>query len=967
MESSMLRALCYVFGIFLLVCRLQSAQIVDELCLYGTKAPDGVWHAPWNVLCEERQEAETGTACLWFNADHQAKPWAGVAFRIPPERALALDETWLQLGYIRFLVNVGRDAYGNPAAIRFQLRPEIPGLRYQALSATFIERGRGTDEDPGTWQEVFVPLTYWTELKPGSTVAGISIQCRNDVVPDYGLAEVSFVRFDQPPEWVRQRAEETVCQPWVEWPGTAELPVALLRTPMVAKNGAFVDADGRRLFVLNPYCGEDQRLDLWGTYDAAKADTLPTHGLFDPAKHGWIYRDLLDNAALRRLGFNSYSVTMPGKPFWDTVGYRPRRKGPELLPLPDIAARIGVPVYVDTVAWPWTLGAPGAHAEDTDLMPESFTDGRNHWTPYRIIGEGRQVWLGMWQVYAERYRDAGVPVFGFELMNEPAYFGMSEDHLAEFQSWLQRRYGQIQVLNACWQTNFADWSAAAAFEDDEKGSAIPGRFFDYDEYLSGCFSRLVADGVERVRSILPETLIGVQTMGGFVMNPREAVWKHRFVQHETLVITPTGGGRWTPGSANRSRPERMQDALMASAPLENDLLLALAGSRMIYDNETYLSGQTAQEVRNLLWRHVLAGLDGLSVFSWSKRGWAWWKSKDSVYTEADKYPYSNLNPVARRTAALHGICDFAAEVQPLAPLILPKPWGPSPRIGLIYSWAQARSKACFPRMRDKTGYYYAALKYGQWNMAVIPSDRLPAGEEHSDSALDILVVGSPGCVEAELVPKLTQFVSQGGVLLWGEETAPVDLYGRPVDVCSLLGVAAGSEQPGPTGIFAGEIKAATGIRDVSATAGTDVVLRDDTGRAIVFKRRLGNGCVYTQTADLAGYPLAMVLRWIVQDLARTRGNGSIPDAWMLASIREPETGNPAVNVLCSRRSYSDRHVLLLLNQDDYAREVQVSIPGIGEKWRVTDGLTQQNVDPGPDGSVRISLAPFSPAVLIYSE
>ena len=47
------------------------------------------------------------------------------------------------------------------------------------------------------------------------------------------------------------------------------------------------------------------------------------------------------------------------------------------------------------------------------------------------------------------------------------------------------------------------------------------------------------------------------------------------------------------------------------------LLLALAGTRMIVDNETYPRGQTAREVRNSLWQHVIAGVDGVTLSAYS--------------------------------------------------------------------------------------------------------------------------------------------------------------------------------------------------------------------------------------------------------------------------------------------------------------------------------------------------------------
>ena len=79
-------------------------------------------------------------------------------------------------------------------------------------------------------------------------------------------------------------------------------------------------------------------------------------------------------------------------------------------------------------------------------------------------------------------------------------------------------------------------------------------------------------------------------MGGYVRRPREAVWKHKLVAHETVVLTPTGGGIWTPGGGDAEAPPRALDAKIAAAPFENDLLLSIAGDKMIIDNEFYCRG-----------------------------------------------------------------------------------------------------------------------------------------------------------------------------------------------------------------------------------------------------------------------------------------------------------------------------------------------------------------------------------------
>jgi len=692
--------------------------------------------------------------------------------------------------------------------------------------------------------------------------------------------------------------------------------------------------------------------------------------LYDPKAHGWIYDDLLDAEALCRLGFNSVSVTMPSKPFWDAVGYQGKPDAADPERLPENVKRTRLPFFVDTVCWPWTLGAPAGSPEKTTLPQEAFTTGRHHWVPYRITGPGREAWLKAWRVYAGRYRDAEARVLMFELFNEPAYTDLNPDHRREFAAWLRDRHRSIEALNAAWRTRFASWDEAADIPSEEKLKEINGRLLDYDEYLAERFTALAAEGVAAVNALLPEALVGVQPMGGYALQPREAVWKHRLAAHETVVLTPTGGGRWSPGAGATKPPAALTDAPMAGAPLENDLLLPLAGSKMIFDNETYLRGQTARDTRNRLWQHVVAGLDGLTVFSWSKRGWIWWKDRDALVTEADKYPYSALNPLARRTEALRGIHDFAAEVQPLADRILPKPWGPAPCIGLLYSWPQARRWAVEPTARDKTAQYHAALRYSHWNCALVPSDGALAPD--GLSGYEVLIAGGVRVVEPELPARLEAFVRGGGVLLAAEGAMAEDLYGRPLDTAKRLRLGFGEwlgaqetalKLPATplAGAFPGAVRRLPDLRPVDAAGGTVVVATAD-GRPVVVRRALGRGFVYALGADLAGYPLAKLLAAVLEDAASARGMKAVPDAWRSVEARTAD-GALAPNVLVSRRSYPTHHALLLLNRDEYRKSIRLKLPGLTGAWRATEALSSTRLQ-ARDGWYEVSLEPSSPAVVL---
>lgn len=959
--------LCLVLGLAV----AQDAAIVQRYTVYADGPAPQHQVAPWSTRSDERDDGPPRGRYLWLNDDWQAKPWAGVRFARQAGEPLVLDQAWLKFGFVRFMINAGFDAYGSPNAnLAFQARPDCEGLSYQQLRPRFIERGRGLDEDPGTWQEVLIPLSYWTELKAGARCQGITIQCYDRPMKSWGFDDVELVRYDRLPDWVAALETINVKQPEVAWPSYDELPEVLKsdQHPPRVVDGKFVTPDGRRTFILNPYLREDPRLDLHGNLEGR---IPPAHNLYDPDKHGWIYEQLPDAQTLCRLGFNSYSATMPGKPWWTAAGYDAPDRGEDASRLPAYAKQVGLPFYVDLVCWPWTIGAPASKPDQTKLPAEAFTNGREHWVPYRLTGPGRQAWRDMFRVYAERYRDAGVPTLMLELFNEPAYTDLGSTHLAEFERWLQVKYASIDDLNRTWQTAHPSFAAAAAIPSIDYLKDHAGPFLDYDEYLAARFTSLVDEGVKDVTAILPGTLVGVQTMGGYSLQPREAVWKHTFAKHETVVLTPTGGGRWTDGAGNAKPPTTLCDAAMAAAPVENDLLLALAGDKMLVDNETYLRGQTRLETRNRLWEHVIAGLDGLTVFSWSKRGWSWWKDDAALVTEADKYPYAGLIPLARRTDALRGILDFAVELQPIADRILRKPWGRQVRVGVVYSWEQARRRAFEPSLRDKTPAYYAALKYSHWLTGLVPSDQLTQPDGLREP--QVLILGGIRHLSPAAWSALDAWVRQGHALIVAEEPAALDLYGQPLPAHELLPATFNAPAPSPGKLalpagtmrdrMPGDVTLRTPQRTLTLKPGAEALVSTADGQPLVAGASVGGGLVYVSGADLVGYPLAKLLSVILEDAARRLGRqGALLDSWREVEVLDGD-GHLAPNVLSSWREYPSHRALLLQNREGYAQTVTLQAPG-EPAWQVTDALRGQRLAL-PREPVKVTIPAGEPAVLLY--
>jgi len=356
----------------------------------------------------------------------------------------------------------------------------------------------------------------------------------------------------------------------------------------------------------------------------------------------------------------------------------------------------------------------------------------------------------------------------------------------------------------------------------------------------------------------------------------------------------------------------------------------MAGEKMIVDNEMYLgSGQTRQAMRDRWWKAVLAGIDGCAWFSWSKRGWAWWKGPDNIRREADLFPYSGLIPFARRAGAIRGVLDFATEIERVRDLILEKPWGPPPRVALLYSWANARWPAWEPKARDRTGHAHAAMRYLHWNLTMAPT-HLPLPDA------ELLVVAGTDHIEPEALERLRRFAQDGGTLVVADSLLDRDPYGKPLDPTPLLGVGLKGRQRVEPGAFRlvglpevpllpGTVDRAAARIDVELRPGAEAIARDAAGRPVVVRRRLGKGSVVFVAADLRGYALAKVL-------AAVRGTpGTL-------AITDARTGQLAPNVLVSRRSYADRHALVLLNTDPFPKLIRIRLVGLDGPWQACDPL-----------------------------
>jgi len=232
---------------------------------------------------------------------------------------------------------------------------------------------------------------------------------------------------------------------------------------------------------------------------------------------------------------------------------------------------------------------------------------------------------------------------------------------------------------------------------------------------------------------------------------------------------------------------------------------------------------------------------------------------------------------------------------------------------------------------------------------MLPSDELAANGV--PESMEVLIAGGVRYIEPEALARIEGFVRAGGILIVGEEPMAMDLYGRPLDTTALLGVTVGEMLPAEGAVVdwlfpglpgRGAIRLTAGIRDVTLLADTEVLLGDSRRRPAVTEHRVGQGQVYFIAANVVGYPLLGILHDAqVEGYLHSVETHLTP--WRLARMSEPPGDRMARNVLLSRRSYDDHHVLLLMNRDRYDKSLRICVDDIGDGWRAVERLRDQEL------------------------
>ncbi len=822
--------------------------------------------------------------------------WAGVRLQrarrdaARDARRPALTEDWLANGVLSFALRGGEDAAGSvhpppPLQVFLHTAPrDVAGHAVRLRPRNFLP-GAGDG-----WRRARIPLSHF-EAAAGTALFGIAFQTVGELNHAFVLRDVELLLGEDAgaPMPAAPGGAEADFAALVELPAPLRDPPA--EPPAIA--GGALRRGGAPVFLLGTQSGYDPRHDLWGDSLAPPAESGERWEGYDPDL-AWIYETLPSRTLFARVGFNAWTVSAPPQPF--LAG----RAAPipsvlrafDAAQLPSTAHRIALPLTVDLTLFGWALETLRGGAS---IPNEALAPAGHHYLPFALEGAGRDLYLEYFARTAAFLKAHAIPVFQFELFNEPDY-----------------------PLPA----------GAGASTAGARPAADLAAFADRCAHLRGSFLGLVGAAAETIREAYGPALFAVQLNRNDIVEATPLVDPEALFARLPVVTAPTDGGIWTFGSGAAEPPARAVEAPMAPAPLTADLLRAFAGdAKPILDHEMSCPGEPEALVR-ALWTRVLLGFDGACLFQWSKRAWEWHTAEEGARLAA-RYEFCLLNPHAHPPAELAAIVRFRRELLPHEDLLLPKPFGVAPAVAYVHSYANELAHRVLPTDRLLGRAAYAALAYAHVPLQVLTESmfRAAAGGAESPLPFRACVLGGTTCMERETVPALETYARRGGVVFLVNAAARYDAAGSPLDLAALAGAAYGEEDRAevvlpdlPECGLPGEA-AGRAFRTL-ALADARVVFRDARGDCRVACREVGTGRVYTIAFEGKGLALLRLLRAL---LAAER----IAPPWSLQTA----AGGHGANVLVSVRDRGGRKAVLMANQDGYARDLRWRWPGLGPGWR----------------------------------
>lgn len=729
------------------------------------------------------------------------------------------------------------------------------------------------------------------------------------------------------------------------------------------KDGTLRDSDGSPCFFAGTVIGstahsgaQDYGKDFRGCY---------------PEKFRWMYESVPTMSLMKKLGFNTATVTMadisprilipeydPADPIESYIASMRRRNERALLSKGSVGLKNQLALLESMKDSVFFCAARtvfgGGNALKSKLLPQNhFITERWKSHPWNIglqLGNPavRKIWIDLYLDQVRLAKSKGVYPLGWRVITEHRWQDGSQENRERFIERLKKRYGTVEKMNSAWGTNFRSFNETLT--ESKNGKFFPAPVeVEFIQMEQEQISAALIELHNAIKKEQPESVGAiVQILGG--SSYRKVTNNINLYQiSDALDCISSGTANFTfSGLASGYVPDRhFKDTPAGATAIGQELMREafarrLARGKFWVNLEAYCAGvpYTKNTFNRVLWRELATGHGAVTIHSWEGLFKA---------DPANKFPveYHLQNPNAVPPAAYDGVREMMAESKPLLDFFAVRKNWQKAQAAVLFSYPTViLDHAAGTSWTDALDTAPFALTFQHYPYDVVFEEELVSGALNDYKVLFAFGVNA---VYPETSPALKKFVENGGTLVIFGPTLMHNCYGKKLDAPLCSGV----ELKHSPNAKRGKLKSYDVFLKPDTYYKADknwTTLADIDGKSVFIKRNLGKGKIYALTGTISPYALAWMLREPLAGLTK------------LAKITTPDGKNEVPNIEVIRKSSGDLTGWYLSNTNTSPVAVQFSAPELYENT-VINPLEKESY-PVKNGGVTLLLPPGKRFVMV---
>ena len=633
-----------------------------------------------------------------------------------------------------------------------------------------------------------------------------------------------------------------------------------------------------------------------------------------PTKFRWMYESVPTMSLMKKLGFNTATVTMadisprilipeydPADPIESYIACMRRRNERALLSKGSVGLKNQLALLEsmkDSVFFCATRTVfGGGNALKSKLLPRNyFITERWKSHPWNIglqLGDPavRKIWIDLYLDQVRLAKSKGVFPFGWRVITENRWQDGSQENRARFIARLKKRYVTVEKMNSAWGTNFGSFNETLT--ESKNGKFFPAPVeVEFTQMEQEQISTALIELHHAIKKEQPESAGAViQILGG--ASYRKVTNNINLYQiSDSLDCISSGTANFTfSGLASGYVPDRhFKDTPAAATAMGQELMREafarrLARGKLWSNLEAYCAGvpYTKNTFNRVLWRELATGHGAVTIHSW-----------EGLYKAdpTNKLPveYHLQNPNTVPPDAYDGVREMMTEAKPLLDFFAARKNWPKAEAAVLFSYPTViLDHAAGTSWTDALDAAPFALTFQHYPFDVVFEEELAGGALKDYKVLFAFGVNA---VYPETTSALKKFVENGGTLVVFGPTLMHNCFGKKLDAPLCSGV---------------ELKHSRRVKreklksyDIFLTPDTYykadknwMTLADIDGKSVFIRRDLGKGKIYALTGTISPYALAWMLREPLAGLTK------------LAKVTTPDGKYEVPNIEVIRKNSGD--------------------------------------------------------------